>query len=133
MRDLLHIPGVPDVASSPWETIDTLTDAGNVLKEPLFSSPDFNRYRSNNKECCVGSFERSILALFAAGPERPAVNIVSDWNTKPSVKLRLPTSRLPGQLRPRPDAEQKQTRTKTKKKKELGATGCITGGGEDPR
>lgn len=74
---------------------------GNVLKEPLFSSPDFNRYRSNNKECCVGSFERSILALFAGGPERPAVNIVSDWDTKPAVKLRLRTTRLPGQLRPK--------------------------------
>lgn len=88
---------------------------GNVLKEPLFSSPDFNRYRSNNKECCVGSFERSILALFAAGPERPAVNIVSDWNTKPTVKLRLRTSRLSGVLRPKPK------RTTTRKKK-LGAT-----------
>lgn len=63
---------------------------GNVLKEPLFSSPDFNRYRSNNKECCVGSFERSILALFAGGPERPAVNIVFRPGHKARCKASAP-------------------------------------------
>lgn len=134
VRTLLHIPIAQSQAFQKMQAVLGKQSIicqmpGNVLKEPLFSSPDFNRYRSNNKECCVGSFERSILALFAAGPERPALNIVSDSNTKPTVKLRLRTSRLSGQLRPIPDAKLKQTPTK----KKLGATSCIRGGGEEAR
>lgn len=119
VRNLLHIPTSQSQAfqkthAALGKQSIICQMPGNVLKELLSLPPDFNRYRSNNKECCVGSFGRSILALFAAGPERPAVNIVSDWNTKPTVKLRLGTSRLSGQLGPPPDAKLKQAATKKK-------------------